>query len=161
MFAWLTGFAIKKAGGFLFKYWKWILLALVVGAGYVAINRMVENYDAAIVKVAQLESQLQKVTKERDDLQLSFDTYKVDVAKEVTKANESIARLQREAAKNRRAYDELADKFEKHDLAFLAKRKPGLVAGIINRGTERLRRDIQTLTRDFATGNTPSRVPTP
>jgi hypothetical protein len=159
---WLAGLFTKKAiGGFFAKYWKIILLFIMVGLAAFGINLAVNKYTDTVAELGTTRQALAEKTAAYSALDADFSNYRAAMGREIARANDTILGLQRKAVENRREYDELADKFEKHDLAFLARRKPGLVAGVINRGTARVFGILESRTREFATGGTAGGVPAP
>jgi len=80
----------------------------------------------------------------------AFGLYRSQTQQQVQKLQKSFDTVSMEYRASRAKVDELADKLSKHDFGMLVSRKPGLVERIVNRGTERVRDDLEGLTRRFS-----------
>lgn len=147
--------------GFLRKHWKAILVVILLGLAAYGVNLAVNKYTETVAELATTKAQLAEKEVALSALDAEYEAYRAKVGDNIARANETIARLQQRSIEHRREYDALAEKFEKHDLAFLAERKPGLVAGVINRGTARVFGVLESQTREFASGGPSGGVSAP
>jgi len=66
-------------------------------------------------------------------------------------ANETVTKVNEEFQQVRNQNNELADKLQKHDLTYLALKKPGLVEKIVNKASDKALRCFEILTGDELT----------
>jgi hypothetical protein len=139
---------------------KFILIGVVAGILY-GVKFLVDDHtrlqnevkdQAAVIGAKQLE-----LTNAYASAQIQRET----MAQQIVVANKQIEAYNLQVEKLQRAFYETAKYSEhlesilsQHDLAYLAKKKPGLVAARINRGTDELRHSIQERARTFSNSGT-------
>lgn len=140
-----TPLGMRLAGG--------LLLALVIGSTTLYIKHLhgeVAELNASLGAEQAANEVLSAELKSAKDV---FKWYQGATSKLLKDAGAENGKLSKEYQAARDKVDELADVLAKHDLKYLAEKKPGLVSKSINAGTERVFRDIEKTTRDFADRN--------
>jgi len=124
---------------------KYIIIGLVVALGISGYmwNRAEKAKTEARVALGVSE-QNHTITKE------SFERYRENVDKSHKQMQASIDTLSKVNEESRRYKNELEQKLARHDFAFLAYKKPGLVTTAINNGTRSVFDSIEAATTSTA-----------
>jgi len=149
MFPW--GFALKGAAI--------AAVLLSVFLGYKWFTGVLEENKTLSVRVGKAEAQ---VTQERNahlKTKQEYAKWRSDVTAQIEQEQVNRDALQAQYDKARKQTDVLSKKLAKHDLEFLASRKPRLIEHRVNRATVRVLSDIEQLTGGFASGGVEAAAP--
>jgi len=117
-----------------------------------------KNYEECLKEKGQYEVAL-KTTKE------SFKAYRTSVTAQLEQMKQQMNLLRQKYQESEERANELGKLLAKHDFAYLAYRKPGLIERRVNDATARMFSDLEKASRDFARRGKPSEsssnVPSP
>lgn len=111
-----------------------LFIGLSVWAGYMYVTNLQEKVEFQAEEIVKLEISNQSL--EAKQLQLESDL-------ETNKENQTV--LNEDLEKARAAKNELIKLFSKHDFTNLVNKKPGLIEKRINKGTDKLFKELESL----------------
>jgi predicted nuclease with TOPRIM domain len=114
-----------------------ITISLVVWAGYTYVTNLQEKVEFQGKEITKLETANKTLTAEREQLK--------DDLKE-NKENQAI--LNEDLRKARVDKDKLIKMFSDHDFTKLVNKKPGLIEKIINKGTDKVFKELEDISNE-------------
>ena len=106
-------------------------------------------YDKSEAEKQNLVTQLQQSMNNQLLLENSIEEQNKEIEKHLSREKESQAQIADLTEKNNQAQEQVSDlrsKFAKHDLNMLSMAKPALIERLINRGTDKVGKEIEVLT---------------
>ena len=119
-------------------------VALVVAGGAFKLY-----YDKSEAEKEAMATQLQQAIDNQALLESTIKNQNQQMEEQIARERESQARITELSDANSKAMEEVTEirsKFARHDLNMLSMSKPGLLEKMVNRGTVRVFKELETLT---------------